>query len=252
MQLQTRFRRRAYSLGRNAALSNPSPPRAPGPTNWIRIQSGPRDLAAAVLYIAIAIAVVAVRPAWSDNRPVILFLGTSLTAGYGLPSEQAFPALIQEKIDEAGLAYRVVNAGVSGDTSAGGLRRINWLLKSPVAVLVLELGANDMLRGQQPDVMRKNLRKIIERTLTKYPNAKLLIAGMRAAPNLGKEYVEAFESTYPDLAKEYGAGFIPFLLEDVAARPRLNQADGIHPTAEGHELIAERVWRGVSPLVTPN
>ncbi len=183
-----------------------------------------------------------VRPAWSDDRPVVLFVGTSLTAGYGLPSEEAFPALIQRKIDEAGLRYRVVNAGVSGDTSAGGLRRIDWLLQSPVAVLVLELGANDMLRGLDPEAMHQNLRKVIDRTRTASPKIKLLIAGMHAAPNLGREYAKRFESTFPDLAREYRAKLIPFLLEDVAARHDLNQLDGIHPTARGHELIAKRVW----------
>ncbi len=179
----------------------------------------------------------------------MLFVGTSLTAGYGLPSEEAFPALIQRKIDEAGLRYRVVNAGVSGDTSAGGLRRIDWLLQSPVVVLVLELGANDMLRGLDPEAMRQNLRKVIDRTRTAYPKIKLLIAGIRAAPNLGREYAKRFESTYPDLAREYGAKLIPFLLEDVAARRDLNQLDGIHPTAKGHELIAERVWGELAGLL---
>jgi acyl-CoA thioesterase I len=179
----------------------------------------------------------------ADDRPVILFIGTSLTAGYGLPSQEAFPSLIQRKIDAEGLDFRVVNAGVSGDTSAGGLRRIDWLLQSPVSVLVLELGANDMLRGLDPDAMRQNLAKIIERTRAANPNAKLLVAGMRAAPNLGSTYIRKFESTYPDLASKYKAQLIPFLLEDVAARPELNQVDRIHPTAEGHKLIAERVWR---------
>ncbi len=192
---------------------------------------------------------VSVGPAWSDDRPVVLFLGTSLTAGYGLPSEQAFPALIQRKIDDAGLTYRVVNAGVSGDTSAGGLRRMGWLLRSPVAVLVLELGANDMLRGLDPAIMQENLRTIIDQTRSKYPDARVLIAGMRAAPNLGREYLKAFESAYPTVAEEYDAALIPFLLEDVAARPDLNQADGIHPTAKGHGLIAERVWGVLEGLV---
>ncbi|MGY8804355.1 MAG: GDSL-type esterase/lipase family protein, partial [bacterium] len=127
--------------------------------------------------------------------------------------------------------------GVSGDTSAGGLRRIDWLLQSPVSVLVLELGANDMLRGLDPDAMRQNLTKIIERTRATNPTAKLLVAGMRAAPNLGSTYIQKFESTYTDLASQYAAQLIPFLLEDVAARPGLNQVDGIHPTAEGHKLI---------------
>jgi len=178
----------------------------------------------------------------ADDRPVILFIGTSLTAGYGLPSQEAFPSLIQKEVDAAGLNFRVVNAGVSGDTSAGGLRRIDWLLQSPVSVLVLELGANDMLRGLDPDAMRQNLTKIIERTRAANPNAKLLVAGMRAAPNLGSTYIQKFESTYTDLASQYAAQLIPFLLEDVAARPGLNQVDGIHPTAEGHKLIAKRVW----------
>ncbi|MDP6978121.1 MAG: arylesterase [Myxococcota bacterium] len=192
---------------------------------------------------------VSVGPAWADSRPVVLFLGTSLTAGYGLPSEQAFPALIQRKIDDAGLSYRVVNAGVSGDTSAGGLRRIGWLLRSRVSVLVLELGANDMLRGLDPATMQSNLRTIIDRTRSKYPDTRLLIAGMRAVPNLGRDYMKAFESAYPKLASEYEAGLIPFLLEDVAARPDLNQPDGIHPTAKGHELIAERVWRQLQSML---
>lgn len=195
------------------------------------------------LIACMALALASTAPAnAADERPVVLFVGTSLTAGYGLPSQEAFPALIQHRIDAKGLNYRVVNAGVSGDTSAGGLGRIDWLLQSPVSVLVLELGANDMLRGLDPGAMRKNLVEIIDRTRSKNPNVKLLIAGMRAAPNLGVDYRRSFESTYTDLASKYGAQLIPFLLEDVAARPKLNQVDGIHPTAEGHELVAKRVW----------
>ncbi len=180
---------------------------------------------------------------------MVLFLGTSLTAGYGLPSESAFPALIQRRIDRAGLDYRAVNAGVSGDTSAGGLRRIDWLLRMPVSVLVLELGANDMLRGLDPEAMRKNLVEIIERTRATYPKATLLIAGMRAAPNLGFDYRDGFESVFPDLAEKYHAPLIPFLLEDIAAKPELTLEDGIHPTAEGHSLIAGRVWRQLAGLL---
>ncbi len=185
----------------------------------------------------------------ADNRPVILFVGTSLSAGFGLPLEQAFPALIQEKIDHDGYEYRVVNAGVSGDTSAGGLRRIDWLLRSPVSILVLELGANDMLRGLDPGDMLKNLVKIIDRTRAAYPNVKLLIAGMRAAPNLGSKYSDQFEQAFHHLAEIYDAPLIPFLLEDVAAKPKLNQVDGIHPTAEGHALVAERVWEKLVGLL---
>jgi acyl-CoA thioesterase-1 len=180
---------------------------------------------------------------------VVLFLGTSLTAGYGLPSDEAFPALIQQKINRAGLEFRVVNAGVSGDTSAGGLRRINWLLQSPVSVMVLELGANDMLRGLDPGAMQENLTEIITRTRTAYPAAKLLIAGMRAAPNLGLTYGTRFESVFARIARSFEAPLIPFVLESVAGNPKLNQVDGIHPTAEGHLLVAETIWKKLWPLL---
>lgn len=184
-----------------------------------------------------------------STRPAIVFLGTSLTAGYGLPESQAFPALIQTRLDEEGLDYRVVNAGVSGDTSAGGLRRLSWLLRLPIAALVVELGANDMLRGQSVEALRSNLEKILERTSNAHPDARFLIAGMRAAPNLGREYGRNFDATYPALAKKYDAGLVPFILEDVAAKRQLNQADGIHPTAEGHALIADRIWPELRSLL---
>lgn len=183
------------------------------------------------------------------ERPAIVFLGTSLTAGYGLPESEAYPALIQQRVDAAGLDYRVVNAGVSGDTSAGGLRRLDWLLRLPIAVLVLELGANDMLRGQPPEALEANLAAILERTRTAHPDVRFLVAGMRAAPNLGRDYAQAFDATYPRLVERFDTGFVPFLLEDVAARPELNQTDGIHPTSEGHSLIAERVWAALQPLL---
>lgn len=184
-----------------------------------------------------------------EDAPVVLFLGTSLTAGYGLPENEAFPALLQERIAEASLNYRAVNAGVSGDTSAGGLRRLDWLLRMPVAVLVLELGANDMLRGQPADQLQANLEAILEQTAERHPGVRFVIAGMRAAPNLGREYGDAFDAVYPDLAKRYDAALVPFLLEDVAAKRNLNQADGIHPTAEGHRLIAERLWPILEPVL---
>lgn len=187
--------------------------------------------------------------ATSPPTPVVVFLGTSLTAGYGLEEAEAFPALIQQRIDAAGLDYRVVNAGVSGDTSAGGLRRLDWLLRLPVAFLVLELGANDMLRGQSVEQLRENLEAIVDRTRAAHPNARIVIAGMRAAPNLGRRYAEAFDAIYPALARKYEAPLVPFLLEDVAARRDLNQADGIHPTAEGHALIAERIWQTLEPIL---
>ncbi|MBK7950458.1 MAG: arylesterase [Deltaproteobacteria bacterium] len=185
----------------------------------------------------------------SAERPAIVFLGTSLTAGYGLPEDEAYPALIQARLDAAGLDYRVVNAGVSGDTSAGGLRRLDWLLRLPIAVLVVELGANDMLRGQSTEALEQNLAAILERTRAAHPGVRFVVEGMRAAPNLGRDYATAFDAVYPRLAERFAAALVPFVLEDVVARPQLNQADGIHPTAEGHGLIAERVWRTLEPVV---
>ncbi|MEM9174811.1 MAG: arylesterase [Myxococcota bacterium] len=185
----------------------------------------------------------------TNDLPVIVFLGTSLTAGYGLEESQAYPALIEERLQAEGLAYRVINAGVSGDTSAGGLRRLPWLLRMPVAVLVLELGANDMLRGLDIEQLRTNLETILDQTREAHPRVKFVVSGMRAAPNLGRDYVERFDSVYPALAEKYGAPLVPFLLEDVAAKRTLNQADGIHPTAEGHALIADRVWETLAPVL---
>ena len=178
-----------------------------------------------------------------------MFLGTSLTAGLGVLPELAYPALIQERIDEAALGYRVINAGVSGDTSAGGLRRIEWLLRQPIRVLVLELGANDMLRGQDLAALRANLQQIVDRMRARQSNARIVIAGMRSAPNLGDAYADAFASTFVDLARENRVSLIPFLLDGVAAVPELNQADGIHPTPEGHRRIADNVWRILEPVL---
>lgn len=183
-----------------------------------------------------------------DSLPAIVFLGTSLTAGYGLPESEAYPALIGERLAAAGLDYQVVNAGVSGDTSAGGLRRLDWLLRLPIRVLVVELGANDMLRGQSVEALETNLATLLERARAAHPEVRFVIAGMRAAPNLGEQYASAFDAVYPRLAERFGAVLVPFLLEDVAARPELNQADGIHPTAEGHARIAERVWTTLEPV----
>lgn len=188
-------------------------------------------------------------PSAADDRPVVLFVGTSLTAGYGLPSDEAYPALVQEKIDAAGLRYRVVNAGVSGDTSAGGLRRIDWLLKLPVSVLVLELGANDMLRGLSPETMRDNLQQIIDRTHKAHPEVKVVVVGMKALENLGPGFVEDFEGSFPDIAEKNDAVLIPFLLEGVAGDRKLNQADDIHPNTAGQKKIAEHVWPTIQPLL---
>lgn len=184
-----------------------------------------------------------------SSAQTILFFGNSLTAGYGLEPSQAFPALIQEKIEALKLNYRVVNAGLSGETSAGGLRRIDWLLKRKVDILVLELGANDGLRGIPLDETRKNLQEIISRTKKKYSHAQLVIAGMMVPPNLGKEYTQQFRRLFVDLARQNNAALIPFLLEGVGGEPELNLPDGIHPTAKGHEKVAENVWRVLRPLV---
>ncbi len=184
-----------------------------------------------------------------EERPVVLFLGTSLTAGLGLEAEEAYPALVQRRIDETGLHFRVVNAGVSGETSAGGLRRIDWLLREPVAVLVLELGANDGLRGLDTEEMRSNLREIVDRTLAAHSDAQIVIVGMEAPPNLGPSYTRAFRRVFVELAEEYDAALIPFLLDGVGGVPRLNQADGIHPTAAGHEIIAQNVWPVLQPVL---
>jgi acyl-CoA thioesterase-1 len=181
--------------------------------------------------------------------PVILFLGTSLTAGLGVEPEEAYPALIEQKIDSAGYAFQVVNAGLSGETAAGGLRRVEWLLSQPVGVLVLELGANDALRGQDLADTRRNLQAIIDRTRAAHPDAAIVIAGMEAPPNMGGAYTSEFRWIFPALAARNGAALIPFLLDSVGGVPELNQADGIHPTAAGHRIMAENVWKVLEPIL---
>jgi acyl-CoA thioesterase-1 len=180
---------------------------------------------------------------------VILFLGDSITAGYGLDPEHAFPALIQEKIDAKSWKFKVVNAGQSGDTSAGGLNRLDWLLKNRVDILILELGANDGLRGLPAETTRKNLQAIIDRTKAKYPEAKVIVAGMKVPPNMGGDYGRKFEAVFADLAKKNKAVLIPFVLEGVGGSRELNLADGIHPTAKGHEIVAANVWKVLEPLL---
>jgi acyl-CoA thioesterase-1 len=188
-------------------------------------------------------------PADPREPGVILFLGTSLTAGYGVGADRAYPAYLQEKIDSAGLPFHVRNAGISGETSAGGLRRIDWALQSPVEVLVLELGANDGLRGLDPARMRANLDEILRRTRDRYPDVAVLLLGMEAPPNLGERYTRRFRDVYRELAEAYDAVLVPFLLEGVAGVPSLNQADGLHPTAEGQRRMAETVWPALAPVL---
>lgn len=179
----------------------------------------------------------------------ILFLGDSITAGYGLEPTQAYPALIQEKIDAKKWPFRAVNAGQSGDTSAGGVNRMDWLLRSKVEVLILELGGNDGLRGLPPETTRANLQAIIERTRKKYPQAKIILAGMKVPPNMGADYAKKFAAIYPELAKTLGALLIPFVLENVGGVRELNLPDGIHPTAKGHEIVAANVWKVLEPVL---
>ena len=179
----------------------------------------------------------------------ILFLGDSITAGYGLEPSQSYPALIQEKIDARKLPFRTVNAGQSGDTSAGGLNRMDWLLRSRVDVLVLELGGNDALRGIPPETTRQNLQAIIERARSKYPQTKIILAGMKVPPNMGPDYAKKFATIYPDLAKTHNTLLIPFVLENVGGIRELNLPDGIHPTAKGHEIVAANVWKVLEPVL---
>jgi acyl-CoA thioesterase-1 len=196
-------------------------------------------------FLALAASLCASEP----ERPAILILGDSLAAGSGVDPDEAFPALLQKKIDDAGLKFEVVNAGVSGDTSAGGLRRIDWLLRRKIDVLILELGGNDGLRGIAPSTTRTNLQTIIDRTKAKYPNAKVVVAGMQMPPNMGEEYTTAFRQVFPDLAKANKAALVPFLLEGVGGKAEFNLPDQIHPNPEGHKLVAENVWRVLEPVL---
>ncbi len=180
----------------------------------------------------------------------ILFLGDSLTAGLGVEQSQAFPALIQEKIREKNLPFEVVNAGLSGDTTAGGLSRLDWILRKPIDILVLELGANDGLRGLPVSTMKSNLQRIIDRVKAKNPQVKIVIAGMEIPPNFGADYAADFRTAFAQLAQSNHAALIPFLLEGVGGHIDLNQPDQIHPTAAGHKIVAENVWRILEPLLT--
>lgn len=179
----------------------------------------------------------------------VLFYGDSITAGYGLDPDQAYPAIIQKKIEAAGLDWRVVNAGLSGETTAGGLRRLDWILRQRVDVFVLALGGNDGLRGVAPDVTRQNLQTIADRVRARYPDAIVVIAGMQMPTSMGPEYTAAFRRIFPELAEANRAPLVPFLLEGVGGIPELNQPDLIHPTAEGQRRVAENVWPVLRPLL---
>ena len=184
----------------------------------------------------------------SKNKRIVFF-GNSLTAGYGLTPDQAFPALIQKKIDSLNLPYQVINAGVSGETSSGGKTRVKWILQQPVDIFVLELGGNDGLRGVELPVIRKNLQDIIDSVKIKYPQAKLLLAGMQIPPNLGINYSNGFRELFAELAQKNSIAVVPFLLEGVGGEAALNLQDGIHPTADGHRIVAENVWTELQKLL---
>jgi acyl-CoA thioesterase-1 len=182
-----------------------------------------------------------------DTRPRIVVLGDSLTAGLGLALDAAYPSLLQRRIDSSGFAYQVVNAGVSGDTSAGGLSRLDWALQGDVRVLLVALGGNDALRGLPPEELQRNLAQIIERAQAR--GIRVILAGMESPPNWGRDYNSSFHDVYPALAGRYHLPLVPFLLEGVAGSDTLNQADGIHPTAQGARIVADNVWAVLKPLL---
>lgn len=179
----------------------------------------------------------------------ILFFGDSLTAGYGLSVEEAFPALIEKELNKGATKVKAINAGLSGETTAGGLARIDWVLRQPIDIFVLELGANDGLRGLPLDQTRKNLQGIIDKVKAKYPKVKIVMTGMMVPPNMGTKYSNEFKVIYPELAKKNNATLIPFLLEGVAGDEKLNQADGIHPTAKGHEIVARKLGDIIAKII---
>ncbi|MDP4132348.1 MAG: arylesterase [Bacteroidota bacterium] len=182
-------------------------------------------------------------------RKNILFFGNSLTAGYGIDPSEAFPALIQAKLDSLKLPYQVINAGLSGETTAGGNSRIDWVLRQPVYIFVLELGGNDGLRGISLSESAKNLQIIIDKVKLKYPSAKIIMAGMQVPPNMGQKYTSEFRTMFRQLAVRNKIYLIPFLLEGVGGVPALNQHDGIHPNVQGHKIVAENIWKVLKPLL---
>jgi acyl-CoA thioesterase I len=203
----------------------------------------------AIFTIALALSLFSPARAADTPKKMLVFLGDSLTAGLGVQPTEAFPAIVANKIRAAGLPFEVQNAGLSGDTSAGGLRRIEWLLQRPIDLLVLELGANDGLRGQDLKSMKANLQSIIDKTKTKNPQVKIVLAGMQVPPNMGADYANGFARVYSELARENDATLIPFLLEGVGGNRELNQPDLIHPSAAGHRVIADLVWHTLEPML---
>lgn len=197
---------------------------------------------------ATAVAVASSTPV-TERVPVVLFFGTSLTAGYGLAPEQAFPALIEKKAQDEGVPIKVVNAGLSGETTAGAVRRIDWVLRTPADLVVIEGGANDALRGLSPDAARANLEKLIAAVRVRQPMARIALVQMEAPPNYGVPYTRSFRAIYSDVARKEGVPLLPFLLDGVAGISRLNQADGVHPNVVGERIVADNVWKALKPIV---
>ena len=185
----------------------------------------------------------------SDSKKKILFFGDSLTAGYGLEMGEAYPSIIQQKIDSLGLDYQVVNAGLSGETTASGKNRLEWVLEENISIVIIELGANDGLRGVPLKETESNLKSMVDMVQERLPDAEIVLAGMKIPPNMGPEYTSTFERIFPELAKEENIHLIPFLLENVAGIPSLNQSDGIHPTEQGQKLVAQNVWDVLGPIL---
>lgn len=207
-----------------------------------------------VAFAALALSpATALRAATPAEPRTLVFFGDSLTFGYGLddPATESYPALIQKKIDAAHLPWRVVNAGISGETTSAGVRRLDWVLRQHVDVFVLALGANDGLRGTEIGIPRANLQRIIDRVHEKSPSTQIVLAGMMMPPTLGADYTRQFAAMYPELARKNSIPLIPFILDGVAGSATLNQGDQIHPTARGHVVVAENVWKVIQPLLAP-
>jgi acyl-CoA thioesterase-1 len=202
-------------------------------------------VARALFFAALALSLIGVGEARAER--VIVALGDSLTAGLGVAADEAYPALLEARLAREGYAYRVVNAGVSGDTTAGGLRRVDWILRVKPEIAIVALGANDGLRAQSPQAMRENLTAIVNHLQA--AGTRVLLVGMRLPPNYGLDYTKEFQAVFPEVARSTGAAFMPFLLDGVAADTRLNQPDGIHPTAAGYQVIADRLWPYLRPLL---
>jgi acyl-CoA thioesterase-1 len=204
-----------------------------------------KKITSLILFILITISV----SSQAQSNKTILIFGDSITAGYGLEPQQAFPALIQDKIDSIGLSYEVINGGLSGETSAGGLRRINWVLQRDIDIMILELGGNDGLRGIDLSSTKENLQQIINRAKAKNPDIKIIIAGMQVPPNLGMDYTKEFQDLYPSLAEKNDLTLIPLILDKVGGRDEYMQSDQIHPNIEGHKIVAETIWDVLYPIL---